>query len=115
MSLGALLEKNYSLYVSTDTAKIYIPGSDRKFIIADICHRLCLLQGSFVLNETQGSSDPISQVIATFSPRVPNGDLFHERFGHLGRNTTNEMLQGDYATGLDRWNGTTMRKGNRAN
>ncbi|KAE9396367.1 hypothetical protein BT96DRAFT_996743 [Gymnopus androsaceus JB14] len=110
ISLGAFLEKNYSLYVSIDTAKIYIPGTQRKFIIADIRHHLRLLRGNFITNEAEGSSDPASQVMATFSPRVPNGNLFHKCFGHLGQETTNEMLQGDYAIGLKQWNGTMMRK-----
>ncbi|KAE9384861.1 hypothetical protein BT96DRAFT_1007635 [Gymnopus androsaceus JB14] len=37
--------------------------------------------------------------MATFAPRIPNGDLFHEQLLHVGKQTINEVLTGDYATG----------------
>ncbi|KAJ3832520.1 hypothetical protein F5878DRAFT_504981, partial [Lentinula raphanica] len=35
--------------------------------------------------------------------------LWHERFGHINASKTNDVLRGDYGSGLSDWNGEPMK------
>ncbi|KAE9391663.1 hypothetical protein BT96DRAFT_945200 [Gymnopus androsaceus JB14] len=106
---GTLLEKKFSLYMTEDVVRVYIPNTPQFLIVVDVYHRLCLLRGEFLSDKVEALSDLLPSVMATFMPRIPNGDLFHECLLHIGKQTVNEVLTGNYANGLDKWNGTCMK------
>ncbi|KAE9391667.1 hypothetical protein BT96DRAFT_1001086 [Gymnopus androsaceus JB14] len=98
---GTLLEKKFSLYMTEDVVRVYIPNTPQFLIVVDVYHRLCLLRGEFLSDKVEALSDLLPSVMATFMPRIPNGDLFHECLLHIGKQTVNEVLTGNYANGLD--------------
>ncbi|KAH7867625.1 uncharacterized protein C8R40DRAFT_995741, partial [Lentinula edodes] len=106
LSVGAMLEHGFTFTISPQTVQIH-PDPDH-FAIADVVRPLCVLRGKFLLPKEE-IPDFIHIAMPVFLPRIPNGALFHECFGHPGIDLTNELLTGTSAEGLEEWNGTKMR------
>lgn len=53
LSTSTMLEKHFSFYMSKKEVRVYIPGTDRLFALADIKRRLCFMRGELLKNDAE--------------------------------------------------------------
>ena len=116
VSVGALTEKGAVLTFAPGRTTISFSSSHP--VLPDFSfdafpfNRLSFLHCDFVLPSTSISPSPPSSnpplldlpdsaLAAVFPPLPLTPDLWHRRFGHLGRAATHAVLTKDYATGLE--------------
>ena len=108
ISVGAMTEKGATFTFAPGHTSVLFPTpqpSVPDFLFpATLLHRLSFLNCDFVLPSSSSSVsstvDPDMALVASF-PAVPlTPDLWHRRFGHVGRAATRAALTKNYATGL---------------
>ena len=110
ISVGAMAEKGGVLTFGPGSTSVTFPTpltSSPEFTFnATLIHRLSFLNCDFVLPPSPLSPPPLSSInldtalLASFPTISLTPDLWHRRFGHLGRVATHAALTKNYATGI---------------
>ena len=111
--MGALQEKGVTFIFSLGTTSISFPSPSSHPDVpafsfnAIICRRLSFLNCDFVLPSSpvpvplpDPSFDHDAALLANFPPASLTPELWHRRFGHLGKMATHAAITKDYATGI---------------
>ena len=107
ISVGAMTEKGATFTFAPGITTISFPTSLSSYpnftFNATLLHRLSFFDCDFVLPTTPNVNvvnDPDTALLASF-PAIPlTPDLWHRRFGHLGRAATHAALTKNYVTGV---------------
>lgn len=111
LSVGSMVENDIKLVFEKDATTIHFPDASKdlrgKSLSAMVHKRLSFLHCDFVPPPTPHVDTPLSfpaiasNTKATTFPRVEaTPELWHRRFGHLGRDATRAVLTKNYATGV---------------
>jgi len=114
LSVGAMTEQDFKVYFEKPGTFVHLPltfsSATHLTFMATVINHLSFLQCDFVLPPVTAPSLPLApspilplpDVPATSFPHVAvTLELWHHRLGHLGMDTTRDMLTKGYADGID--------------